>query len=173
MRTIVVLLTIPVVALLAQPLWAPQWGIGILGEVAALGWVAGPMAVVIFFGLIALYVRSLQRLLVRVRVENRIRSPRSLWLMFAIPFNFVEDFFIVAETARSLRAEACLPARWLRVWQLVGLGWCGLQIVSLAPGEFGVAAGALALIGWVAHWVLTAWAIQRIARDSQLAAQQA
>lgn len=173
MRPIVVLLTVPVVALLTQPLWAPQWGAGILGEVAALGWVAGPVAVVVFFGLIALYVRSLQRLLVRVRVENRIRSPRSLWLMFAIPFNFVEDFFIVAEIARSLRAQACLPTPWLRTWRMLGLAWCGLQIASLAPGEFGVAAGALALIGWVAHWVLTALASQRIARGSQPAAQRA
>lgn len=173
MRPIVFILTIPVVALLTQPVWAPQWGAGILGEIAAFGWLGGIAAIAVFFGLVALYVRALQALLAQVRAPNRIRSPRSLWLMFAIPFNFVEDFFIIAEVARSVRAEGAVAERRLVIWRWLGLGWCALQIVSLVPGETGVLAGVLALVAWAAHWVLTAQTTRALRRNSRLAPRAA
>lgn len=63
MRWQTVILTVPVVAMLTQPLWAPDWGAGILGEVAALGLFGSIAAIAVFFGLVAFYCRSLQRLL--------------------------------------------------------------------------------------------------------------
>ena len=155
MRLRTVLLTLPVAALLAQPLWAPQLGAGILGEVAALGSVGAPIAIAAFFGLVALYVLSLRRLLRAVPPPSRARTPASLWLMFAIPFNFVEDFEIVAGIARSLRAEGRIAAARVRRWHRLGIAWCALQLVSLLPGPVGVSGGALALIAWAVHWVLT------------------
>ena len=75
--------------------------------------------------------------------------------MFAIPHNFVEDFFIVRAVAASLTAHG-LPGGAVRRWAVLGYGWCGLQIVSLFPGTAGYAGGAAALALWAAHWGLTA-----------------
>ncbi|MBX3143308.1 MAG: hypothetical protein KF813_06115 [Trueperaceae bacterium] len=152
MRPIVVMLTIAVVALLTQPLWAPQWGVGILGEVAALGTIGSILAVAVFFGLVAVYCQSLMRLLERVRPEARARTPRSVWLMFAIPFNFIEDFFIVSDIRSSLMRDARFGHSDVAIWYALGLGWCSLQLVSLVPGVVGFASGAVALLAWAAHW---------------------
>lgn len=163
-RPIVILLTIPVVGLLTQPLWAPHWGAGILGEVAALGTIGAILATAVFFGLVALYCLSLIRLLSQVRPDDRARTPRSLWLMFAIPFNFIEDFAIVADIRTSLRRDGRIGHRDSAIWFALGLGWCGLQLGSLIPGTVGFAAGALALIAWVAHWWHTTELTRRLAR---------
>ena len=162
MRPLTLILTLPVVALLTQPIWAPQWGAGILGEIAAFGPVGAVIAIAVFFGLVALYCMSLRRLLQAVPAEHRVRSPRSVWLMFAIPLNFVEDLFIVADIGTSLRRHGVLSTAGRRTWLVLGMTWAGLQIGSLLPGEGGVAAGVLALVVWVAHWVLTATITRRI-----------
>ena len=151
-----VLLTVPVLALLTQPLWAPSWGAGILGEVGALGIPGAIAATVVFFGLVALYCRCLQRLQERIAPEARSRSPRSVWLMFAIPFNFVEDFVIIADLGGSLRRDGRVPGPAVRVWTFAGTTWCLFQIASLLPGTVGVASGALALAVWAGHWRHTA-----------------
>lgn len=99
------LLTVPVVVLLTQPLWAPEWGAGILAEVGGLTPMGAAAIVLFFFGLVALYCVSLQRLLLAIPPTGRAISPSSIWLMFAIPYNFVEDFFIVGALAKSLRND--------------------------------------------------------------------
>lgn len=152
MRPIVVLLTLPVVGLMTQPLWAPEWGAGILGELTALGTFGAIASTTVFLGLVALYCRSLIRLLAQVEPDDRARTPRSVWLMFAIPFNFIEDFAIVADIRTSLRRDGRVPRRHLARWFVLGIAWCCLQLGSLAPGSFGFAAGALALIAWALHW---------------------
>lgn len=94
-------------------------------------------------------------MLKRIRPEARAAHPRSVWLMFLIPYNFVEDFFIVHHVARSLRAEAEVnPALAdLRSFGAAsGLGWCAAQIVSLMPNRVGEIAGLVALVLWVVHW---------------------
>jgi len=148
-------LTVPVAALLTQPLWAPQWGAGILGEVAAFGPVGGIAAVLAFLALVALYCVSLQRLFEAIAPQHRAAAPRSVWLMFVIPYNFVEDFFIVGNLAASLRRDGRTAAGRRRLWLWLGMSWAGLQIVSLLPGPLGVAAGVVALAGWAVHWRLT------------------
>ncbi len=156
MRAIVKIMgTMGIVVLLSYPLWAPQWGRGILGEVAALPMPAGIVAVAAFFGLVALYCRTLQRTLMVVRADARAASPASVWWMFAIPYNFIEDFFIVRTVAASLSLDAYLPARWRNVWSALGYGWCGLQILSLFPGAAGYVGGTVAVLLWVVHWVMT------------------
>ncbi len=166
MRIRTVLLTVPVCGILTQPLWAPQLGSGILGEVAALGVGGGLAALAVFFGLVALYVQTLRGLLTAVRPEARRRTPRSLWLMFAIPLNFVEDFEIVSDLAASLRADGAFATGAVRAWRAVGIGWCALQLVSLLPGEVGLAGGLLAIVLWAAHWLHTVMLIRRRRRTA-------
>jgi hypothetical protein len=147
--------TMGIVVLLSYPLWAPQWGQGILGEVAALPMPAGIVVVAAFFGLVALYCRTLQRTLMVVREDARAAPPASVWWMFAIPYNFIEDFFIVRTVAASLSLDAHLPALWRNVWSALGYGWCGLQILSLFPGAAGYIGGAVAVVLWAVHWMMT------------------
>jgi hypothetical protein len=131
--------TAGVVALLLFP------GRGILDEVAGQ-----PFVVAGFFGLVALYCAALQRTLTLTGGAR----PASVWWMFAVPYNFVEDFFIVRTVAAALAADgrAAAPGRW----SAVGYAWCTLQILSLLPGMPGYAAGAAALPVWAAHWIMTA-----------------
>jgi hypothetical protein len=146
--------TLCVTILLTYPMWAPQWGDGLLGEIAGRPlWVSAAI-VAGFLGLVALYCRALQRTLTLIGPEARRARPGSVWWMFAVPHNFVEDFFIVRAVAGSL-AAARTPAAEVRRWALLGYGWCALQIVSLLPGVAGLAGGAAALPVWAAHWAMT------------------
>lgn len=160
--------TLGVTVLLAQPLWAPQWGRGLLGEIAvfpppvALAVVAG------FLGLVALYCRALQRALALVGPRPGVAAPASVWWMFAIPYNFVEDFFIVHAVATGLRREGSTPAPALRRLSALGYGWCALQILSLLPGAPGYAGGAVAVPLWLAHWALTLRVNRRLAAHTSI-----
>lgn len=154
MRRSTILLTIPVVAIACLPLLVPGLGAGVLSELGAFGGPAAILAIGVFFALVAFYVRALQHLLATVPPPQQTRSVRSLWLMFAIPFNFVEDFVIVRDIASSVRV-AGESHSVVASWRWLGWSWCALQILSLLPGEFGIAAGAAALIAWIAHWLMT------------------
>lgn len=147
--------TVGVVVLIGCPVWAPQWGPGILGEIGALPPVGAAALVIAFFGAVAVYCGALQRTLTSVRADARTASPASVWWMFAIPYNFIEDFFIVRAVGTSLASDGRLPARRVRMWSVLGYGWCALQILSLFPGSAGLLGGATALPVWVAHWALT------------------
>jgi hypothetical protein len=154
-----------VTILLTYPMWAPQWGDGLLGEIAGQPLWASAAIIAGFLGLVALYCRALQRTLTLIRPAARRARPGSVWWMFAVPHNFVEDFFIVRAVAGSL-ATAGTPAREVRRWELLGYGWCTLQIVSLLPGVPGLAGGAGALPLWAAHWALTTRLNRRLARPA-------
>ncbi|MBD3575668.1 MULTISPECIES: hypothetical protein [Streptomyces] len=163
--------TVLVSVLLTQPLWAPEWGSGVLGEVAAPGLPGAVAAVAVFFGLVALYCRSLQRTLHLVPPRARAAAPRSVWWMFAIPCNFTEDFFIVRAVAVSLASDGRTAPAAVRRWQAVGFAWCGLQIVSLLPGAAGRAGAVAALLLWAAHWAETARLNRRLAAGRPAALQ--
>lgn len=152
-----IVLTIPVAYALAYPFLNPDVSGGIFKEFEVLGLVGSIIFAAVFLVLVFLYCRDLSRSLALVRPSARTASPRSVWLMFLIPYNFVEDFFIVANVANSLRAEAksneaLQPFRCFGM--VAGLGWCSAQIVSLLPNEVGSVAGALALPLWIIHWRL-------------------
>jgi hypothetical protein len=147
--------TVAVTVLLSYPLWAPQWGAGILGEVAGLPPAVALGAVAAFLGLVALYCGALWRTLTLVHPEARTAPAASVWWMFAIPYNFTEDFFIVRTVATSLAVDARVPARELRRWSAFGYCWCAGQILSLFPGIAGYLGGAVAIPLWAAHWIMT------------------
>ncbi len=149
------ILTMPVAYALLYPLLHPPVRGGVFKELALLGpW--GSLAVAaLFLCLVVLYCRDLARALSLVQASARAATPRSVWLMLVIPYNFVEDFFIVANVARSLRQEAqSNPAlHGLRDFgMLSGLAWCSAQIASLLPNEIGSLAGVVALPFWIVHW---------------------
>ncbi len=150
-----ILLTVPVTALLLWPLYSEAPPAGVFAELAWFG-TGGAIAIaVLFLMLVFVYCRDLQLLMTAIAPVHRTATPRSVWLMFLLPYNFVEDFFIIAHVARSLRNEAANnPA--LRGWQhfgwWTGIGWCAAQILSLIPHEIGSLGGVLALPLWIVHW---------------------
>ncbi|WP_395007244.1 hypothetical protein [Undibacterium sp.] len=130
---------------------------GVIKEVETLGLLGSVVLGTAFLAIVFLYCRDLYRSLSLVRPSARKASPRSVWLMFLIPYNFVEDFFIIVNVANSLRQEAQhnIALRPFKSFGMVpGIGWCAAQIVSLLPNEIGAIAGVLALPLWIAHWRL-------------------
>lgn len=155
LRLTKIALTLPVTYALIYPFLNPSTSGGILKEVEMLGYLGSIVLIVVFISLIFWYCRDLYRTLSLVRQSARAASPRSVWLMFLIPYNFVEDFFIVANVANSLRREAQYnpSLQPLKSFGLPsGMGWCAAQIVSLLPNEIGSIAGVLALPLWIIHW---------------------
>ena len=150
-------LTIPVTYALAYPFINPSAVGGIFREVEALGFLASVVLIAVFLAIVFTYCRDLQRSLSLVRPSARTASPRSVWLMFLIPYNFVEDFFIIYNVTSSLRREAqhnTALNSFKSFGTVSGLGWCAAQIASLLPHEVGSVAGMLALLLWVIHWRL-------------------
>lgn len=157
MTLLKLVLTVPVAYALAYPFLYPGTGGGVFRDVERLGLVGSLVLAGIFLTLIFFYCRDLERSLSLVRPSARTASPRRVWLMFLIPYNFVEDFFIVANVANSLRQEAqhnpaLLGFRGFGRWW--GWGWCSAQIASLLPTEVGSVAGIVALPLWMVHWQL-------------------
>ncbi len=140
---------------LALPLFYPSMSSGFIQEMQAVG-MYGAIAIVIgFLVLVFFYCKDLQKILELVKPEHRAASPKSVWLMFLIPYNFVEDFFIVYHVSKSIEREVASGALLLhsKYYGLVsGLGWCSAQIFSIFPGVLGQLGGAVALVLWVLHW---------------------
>lgn len=122
-------------------------------EAVGFSGLAGIFAV--FLVVVAFYCRAIERCLSLVGPQHRAADPVYAWRMFLIPYNFIEDFFIVAGLARSLRQEALTNPR-LRSFRSFGIwsgtGWCTAQIASLVPGPIGEAAGLLGGLLWAWHW---------------------
>lgn len=152
-------------AAVASPLFFPNAKGGVLNEVALLGPVFGPMLIAVFFSAIAFYAWDLKRLFKTIPRKYRAAHPHSVWWMFLIPYNFIEDFFIIQNLTRSLHAYTNENAAPYVKWPygaVTGFGWCALQIVSLFPHSIGAVSGGLAIILWIAHWRFVRLVIHRI-----------
>jgi hypothetical protein len=89
--------------------------------------------------------------------DSRKAKPNSVWWMLVLPYNFIEDFFIIHAVTESLRHEASINSRLKSLKSLgalTGFGWCAAQIGSLIPNQIGSSFAVLALIMWVFHWRL-------------------
>lgn len=83
------LLTLCVCGLIGWGLARPDQGF--LAELSLLG-PRGTTALVAGFLLaVAAYARDLQRVLQAIPEAHRTTRPGSVWLMFLLPYNFVED----------------------------------------------------------------------------------
>ena len=148
-------LTLLVSIALALPFFYPSVASGFLTEMKMLG-VAGSLFVIaLFLLLVFFYCKDLQKILELIKPENRRTKPKSVWLMFLIPYNFIEDFFIIYHVSASLEREAKDNASLGDLTSngsKSGIGWCAAQILSLLPGVLGQIAGVLAIVLWVVHW---------------------
>ena len=149
------LLTALVTVALALPFFIPSMGSGMLEELQRLGGFNATVLITVFLLLVYFYCKDLQRVLTLIKPKNRAAKPNSVWLMFLIPYNFIEDFFIVYSVSKSLSNNEQRSIKY-RINEdfglLSGLGWCAAQILSLLPGIAGQLAGLLALVLWIIHW---------------------
>jgi hypothetical protein len=158
-----------VVALCAvHPLLGGADGSGVLNEAGGLGASALLTLVVLFLVAVFFYCKALSTCLALIPPANRVATPRSVWLMFLLPYNFIEDFFIIHHVARSIEKEAegneqlaALNSTGLTS----GLGWCIAQLLSLVPGAGGAVAGVVALVLWIHHWVFIRRVIRLLKSD--------
>ena len=58
-----------------------------------------------FFIAVAFYCISLQNCLKLIHPDNRASTPTSVWYMFLLPMNFIEDFFIIIDVSNSISKE--------------------------------------------------------------------
>ena len=109
-----------------------------------------------FFVMVAFYCRALQKCLTLIKTENRKAEPKSVWYMFAIPFNFVEDFFIVINIANSIEEEKKANQKLKDIsdfGMVSGIGWSIAQVLSFIPNIVGQIAGFIGMILVIYHWV--------------------
>ena len=156
-RTILkAILSIPIALGLAYPLIYPSEDGGVLREIEMLGTIGGIVVIAVFLALVYAYASDLRTTLKSVNRGSRVAEPNSVWFMFLLPYNFIEDFFIISNVAKSLEAESRInPAlSGLRSFgRISGIGWCLAQVVSLIPNTIGSIASGVAVVLWVWHWV--------------------
>lgn len=151
-----VLLSALVAWALAYPFLQPE-PVGLAKELSVLGVYGALFLGLVFLALVAAYANDLRRVLARVSAGNRAATPRSVWWMLVLPYNFIEDFFIIHAVTTSLRREAQCRGGLGQMKSFgarTGFGWCAAQIGSLIPNDVGSLFALLALVMWVIHWRL-------------------
>jgi hypothetical protein len=109
-----------------------------------------------FLGLVTIFCKDIQTCLELINPNNRKMSPKSTWFMFLMPFNFIEDFFIVINLSNSIEAEAQTNPKLQSIkdfGMVTGIGWSIAQILSFIPNTVGQIAGLLGIVLVVLHWI--------------------
>jgi len=94
--------------------------------------------------------------------------PKSVWYMFTVPFNFVEDFFIVINIASSIEEEKKSNIKLKDIsdfGRVSGIGWSISQVLSFIPNIVGQMAGLLGMILVIYHWTQIARINRQLAND--------
>ena len=128
----------------------------ILAEVYKIGIIPSILIMLSFFIMVAFYCRTLQNCLTLIQPKNRKANPKSVWYMFAIPFNFVEDFFIVINVANSIEQEKQTNSKLKGITDfgmVSGIGWSIAQILSFIPNIVGQISGVVGMILVIYHWL--------------------
>lgn len=129
---------------------------GSLETIFAAG-IAGSIALLLaFFTAIYFYCRALAQCLELIAPAHRAASPNSVWYMFLIPYNIIEDFFIIINVSQSIQNEAKHNPKLTGLGDIgliTGMGWCIAQVLSLIPNWGGQIAGLIGLLLWIIHWV--------------------
>lgn len=150
-----IVLTIIIVLAITYPYINPAEEVSILDRVFSIGLTGSLILAVIFLTAVAFYCRTLQKCLELIHPDCRAASPKSVWFMFLIPFNIIEDFFIVLNISNSIQAEARQNTSLLTLKEfgtVSGLGWCIAQVLSFIPNYVGQISGFVGLILWILHW---------------------
>ena len=151
-----IILSIPIGVGLAYPFLRPDTSGGILGELKIFGPTGSMVAMATFLLLVLFYALDLIKTLKLVSSSSRKTKPNRVWFMFLLPYNFIEDFFIVCNVANSLKAESMVNpalAKFKSFGVISGIGWCSAQVVSLIPNQIGSVSGLAAIAFWIWHWV--------------------
>lgn len=151
-----ILLTLPIAYGFVYPFISDSQPSGILKEIEMLGIYPAIASAVLFLVLVFCYAKDLVRCLNLISPKSRAAKANSVWWMFALPYNFIEDFFIIYNVSKSIQAEAAHNEKLADVksFGLVsGLGWCLAQVISLIPNEIGSVAGLIAIVIWIKHWL--------------------
>ena len=152
-----ILLSLLLVALGYYTVQNPQ--IANLFPLTKLNLIIGLSSVLIFFVAVAFYCLALQRLMNQIDPHCRTREPRAVWYMYLLPYNFIEDFFIIFDIVSSLRNQAQIDQRLIKFGDFgltLGIGWCLAQLLSFIPNIVGQIAGVIGVFLWIAHWMLMA-----------------
>ncbi|SKS49731.1 Uncharacterised protein [Mycobacteroides abscessus subsp. abscessus] len=149
------LLTIPMLGLITSTFWWHRGGgsavlFGLFGF-NLLSLLAYPL---IYFAGLTLYVKRLRSLLENIPEKARALAPDALWLIIAVPVNFVGSFFVITGIARSLAADGRLDPATVRRWHYLGIAWCTFQVLSFVPVmSVSFIAVLLGYALWAAHWI--------------------
>lgn len=151
-----IILTGLLVAWAVMPYFNNSTNDSVLNEIFRIGILPSFLIISAFFIMVGFYCRTLQRCLTLIKPENRKAKPTSVWYMFAIPFNFVEDFFIVINVANSIEEEKKTNITLKNVsdfGMISGIGWSIAQVLSFIPNFIGQIAGLLGMILVIYHWM--------------------
>lgn len=124
-------------------------------NVFSIGIIGSAAIIILFFTAIGFYCMDLQRCLELIDPKNRKAKPQSVWYMFLLPYNFIEDFFIVINISNSLEEEAKKNEKLANCndfGMITGIGWSIAQILSFVPNLTGQIASILGLVLWIIHW---------------------
>lgn len=128
----------------------------IFENVLSIGIIGSAAIIIIFFTAIGFYCMDLKRCLELIEPKNRKANPKSVWYMFLMPYNFIEDFFIMINISNSLEEEAKENKKLENnndFGMTTGIGWCIAQILSFVPNYAGQIASIIGLILWIIHWI--------------------
>ncbi|WP_260434293.1 hypothetical protein [Burkholderia anthina] len=71
-----------------------------------LGTIGSIVVIAVFLAQVYAYASDLRTTLKSVSRGSRVAEPNSVWLMFLLPYNFIEDFFIISNVVKSLEGES-------------------------------------------------------------------
>ena len=154
------ILTLMVCIAFALPFFFSSLESGFLRDFRLLGVTGSVISISVFLILVFFYCQDLQKTLELVHPENRTANPKSVWFMFFIPYNFIEDFFIIYHVSKSIEQESELVKH---NGLTLGLGWCIAQILSILPGSMGLISAIFAIVLWLGHWYFIKRTIKRFA----------
>ena len=117
--------------------------------------------IIVFFVIIILaiipvifYLKTLQKTLEIISVENQKMKPGLVWMVFIPGFGIVWQFFIVNKLAESLKLEfekkeIHVSERW--PGKSTGMTLCILSCCAMIP-YLGILIGIVCLVFWIIYW---------------------
>lgn len=149
------ILTVPILGWITSAFWWRHWGFNsVLYGLTAFGGLSLVAYPAIYLTGLYFYGKHLRRLLFRVPEDQRQIRPSLVWLVLAVPLNFVGSFYVVHGIGRSLLADGRIAVATARRWSAIGIGWAALQLLAFVP-NMGISfiTALLAYAAWAAHWL--------------------
>jgi hypothetical protein len=158
LEIIIKIILVPIAGFLFfKPLISADLNAGIIFSFQSHGLFLFASAIILFYILIGFYSLSLYNCLKKVSKSSLTVAPESVWKMFIIPLNFIEDFFIIRNVSRAIKSEKLVNPKLVSIsssGSFSGYLWCTMQLFSLIPNNYGEIGGLLALPFWFYHWHL-------------------